>query len=59
MTCLCIANSEIGPPGRKLSQLPKILASLPHLSDEEAASFGADIDAAREELAQTSDGNSL
>jgi hypothetical protein len=40
------------PVGRKLSELPAIFASLPRLSDEEAASLGADIDAAREELAR-------
>jgi hypothetical protein len=38
--------------GRKLSELPAIFASLPRLSDEEAAAFAADIDAAREELAR-------
>jgi len=42
-----------GPAGRKLSDLPEILASLPRLGEEAAASFNADIDAAREELAQT------
>ena len=40
------------PVGRKLGELPAIFASLPRLSDEEAASLGADIDAAREELAR-------
>jgi hypothetical protein len=39
------------PVGRKLSDLPGIFASLPRLSEEEAASFAADVDAAREELA--------
>jgi hypothetical protein len=43
------------PPGRKLSDLPAIFASLPRLGDEEAAAFGADIDAARKELGHTPD----
>lgn len=42
------------PVERKLSELPAVLASLPRLSDEEAASFAADIDAARSELARSS-----
>jgi hypothetical protein len=47
------AESRSMPPGRKLSDLPAIFASLPRLSEDEAASFAADIDAAREELART------
>jgi hypothetical protein len=43
------------PVGRKLSELPAIFASLPRLSEEEAASFATDIDAAREELARSRD----
>jgi len=35
--------------------LPEIFASLPRLGDEEAAAFGADIDAARKELGPTPD----
>jgi antitoxin (DNA-binding transcriptional repressor) of toxin-antitoxin stability system len=38
------------PVGRKLSELPAILAALPHLTPEEAEAFGRDIDEAREEL---------
>jgi hypothetical protein len=46
-------NASAGiPVGRRLGELPAIFASLPRLSEEEAASFAADIDAAREELAQ-------
>jgi len=47
------AESRPLPPGRKLSDLPAIFVSLPRLGDEEAAAFGADIDAAREELGRT------
>jgi antitoxin (DNA-binding transcriptional repressor) of toxin-antitoxin stability system len=47
-----VAELRPVPMGRKLGDLPGIFASLPRLSDEEAASFGADIDAAREELAR-------
>lgn len=39
------------PAGNRLSELPSLLASLPHLSAEEAAEFASDIDTAREELA--------
>ncbi len=40
------------PAGRTLAELPQIMASLPHLSDEDAALFADDLDKAREELAQ-------
>lgn len=45
-----IAEIRPLPKGRKLSELPGILASLPHLTPEEAEAFGKDIDEAREEL---------
>ena len=50
-----VAELRPVPAGRKLSELPAILASLPRLGEEDAAAFGADIDAAREELAQAPD----
>lgn len=31
------------PVGRKLSELPKIMASIPHLSHEEAEAFAKDV----------------
>lgn len=39
------------PRVRRLRELPELLASLPRLSEEEAASFAADLDAARAEIA--------
>jgi prevent-host-death family protein len=36
---------------RRLRELPEILASLPRLSEDEAASFASDLDAARAEIA--------
>ena len=36
--------------GMSLCQLPTLLASLPRLSEDEALSFAADLDAARAEL---------
>jgi len=50
-----VAEPRPIPPGRKLGDLPEIFASLPRLGDEEAAAFGADIDAARKELGPTPD----
>ena len=38
------------PRVRKLSELAEILASLPHLTPEEAEDFGRDIDEARERM---------
>jgi len=38
---------------RRLGDLPEVLASLPHLTEEEAASFDEDITAARAELNRT------
>jgi antitoxin (DNA-binding transcriptional repressor) of toxin-antitoxin stability system len=47
-----VAELRPVPVGRKLGELPGIFASLPRLSEEEARSFAADVDAAREELAR-------
>jgi antitoxin (DNA-binding transcriptional repressor) of toxin-antitoxin stability system len=41
------------PSGRRLGDLPGILASLPALSDDEAKAFAQDIEASREALNQT------
>jgi hypothetical protein len=38
--------------GRRLAELPALLASLPHLSEMEATQFAADLSAAREALAR-------
>ncbi len=38
------------PAGKRLGDLSRTLASLPRLSAEEAASFGEDLDAARDDL---------
>jgi antitoxin (DNA-binding transcriptional repressor) of toxin-antitoxin stability system len=38
------------PADRPLRELPELLASLPHLSEEEAESFEKDLAAARAEL---------
>jgi antitoxin (DNA-binding transcriptional repressor) of toxin-antitoxin stability system len=43
--------------GRRLSELPALFASLPHLSAAEAAEFGADLATAQEELAQVQVGD--
>jgi antitoxin (DNA-binding transcriptional repressor) of toxin-antitoxin stability system len=40
------------PSGRPLRELPELLASLPHLAEEEAESFEKDLAAARAELVQ-------
>ena len=40
------------PTGKKLSELPSLLASLPHLSPTEATQFADDLATAREELAR-------
>jgi antitoxin (DNA-binding transcriptional repressor) of toxin-antitoxin stability system len=36
--------------GRRLGELPELIASLPRLSEEDASAFEQDLDAAREEL---------
>jgi antitoxin (DNA-binding transcriptional repressor) of toxin-antitoxin stability system len=40
------------PVGKRLSELPALFASLPHLSPEEAADFADDLAASQEELAR-------
>lgn len=40
------------PTGKRLAELPALLASLPHLSETEAAQFAEDLTAAREALAR-------
>jgi antitoxin (DNA-binding transcriptional repressor) of toxin-antitoxin stability system len=40
------------PVGRRLTELPSLLASLPHLSEAEASAFAEDLDDARDDLAQ-------
>lgn len=44
--------AELGPTpaGRRLEELPELLASLPHLPEVEAESFAGDLEAARSEL---------
>ena len=41
--------------GRRLAELPAVLASLPRLGVDEASRFGADLEAARKGLAQPAD----
>jgi antitoxin (DNA-binding transcriptional repressor) of toxin-antitoxin stability system len=47
-----IAELRPLPTGKRLAELPTLLASLPHLSEAEAAQFAADLTAAREILAR-------
>lgn len=39
------------PRGRRLGDLPAVLRSLPRLSEEDAAAFAEDVEAARDDLA--------
>lgn len=48
-----IAELRPLPIGKRLAELPGLLASLPHLSAAEAGAFAADLDAARDALART------
>lgn len=48
-----IAELRPVPSGRRLAELPSLIASLPRLSVAEAGEFAADLDAARDELAGT------
>jgi len=48
-----IAELRPLPSGKRLGDLPRVLASLPRLSKDEATSFGEDLDTAREALART------
>ncbi|HEX8244008.1 MAG TPA: hypothetical protein VF541_10945 [Longimicrobium sp.] len=45
-----VAELRPVPTGCRLSELPEIFAALPHLGSDDAAAFGRDVDAAREEL---------
>ena len=47
-----VAELNPVPAGRFLRDLPDLLASLPHLGEEEAASFERDLAAARADLAK-------
>jgi hypothetical protein len=47
-----IAELRPLPVGRRLAELPELLASLPHLSGDEAGELGDDIETARRELAR-------
>ena len=49
-----IAELAPGAKGKPLRELPDLLASLPHLSEEEAFSFEQDLAAARAELNRVS-----
>lgn len=45
-----IAELRPLPVGKKLSELPELFASLPHLSPDDAEPFAADVYGAREAL---------
>lgn len=47
-----VAELRPVPAGRKVRELPELLAGLPHLTEEEAASFSEDLTQAREELSR-------
>jgi len=47
-----IAELRPLPVGKRLAELPALLASLPHLSETEAAKFAEDLTTARETLAR-------
>ncbi len=47
-----IAELRPLPVGKRLAELPALLASLPHLSETEAAQFAEDLTMARETLAR-------
>ena len=48
-----IAELRPVPAGKRLGDLPALLAALPRLSVAEAGTFADDLEAAREELART------
>ncbi len=48
-----IAELRPLPAGKRLAELPELLASLPHLSDTEAAQFADDLAAAQKVLARS------
>jgi antitoxin (DNA-binding transcriptional repressor) of toxin-antitoxin stability system len=47
-----IAELRPMPAGKRLADLPAMLAALPHLSSAEAGRFAEDLDMARNELAR-------
>jgi antitoxin (DNA-binding transcriptional repressor) of toxin-antitoxin stability system len=47
-----VAELRPVPAGRRLGELPELLASLPRLSPEDAAAMSEDLDAARQELTE-------
>jgi antitoxin (DNA-binding transcriptional repressor) of toxin-antitoxin stability system len=47
-----IAELRPLPVGKRLAELPALLASLPHLSETEATQFADDLTTAREALAR-------
>lgn len=47
-----IAKPRPLPVGQRLTELPALCASLPHLSEAEATDFANDLAKAREELAR-------
>ncbi len=47
-----VAELRPVPSGRRLGELPELLASLPRLSPDDASAFEEDIEAARSELSE-------
>jgi antitoxin (DNA-binding transcriptional repressor) of toxin-antitoxin stability system len=47
-----VAELRPVPSGRRLSELPELLASLPRLSPDDASALAEDIEAARSELSE-------
>lgn len=47
-----VAELRPVPSGRRLADLPGVVAALPHLSADEADAFANDLDATRNELAR-------
>jgi antitoxin (DNA-binding transcriptional repressor) of toxin-antitoxin stability system len=48
-----VAELRPVPSGKRLGELPELLASLPHLSGEDVEGLAADLEQAREELARS------
>ncbi|CAN5675242.1 MAG: type II toxin-antitoxin system Phd/YefM family antitoxin [Gemmatimonadetes bacterium] len=47
-----VAELRPVPAGRRLGELPELLASLPRLSPEDAAALADDLDTARRQMAE-------
>jgi antitoxin (DNA-binding transcriptional repressor) of toxin-antitoxin stability system len=47
-----VAELRPVPAGRRLGELPELLASLPRLSAEDAAALAEDLETARQEIAE-------